>query len=189
MTGDSRNEDPAGWSLGRDDRLRDVYDTLRAIAQNQMAMERAGHTLDATAVVHEAYIRLSDVTRSMFNDENHYLAVAATTIRRVLVDHARAKRREKRGGGAQAITLHTGLLTTSDGDLDVIALDDALVRLGETHPDAMRLVELRFFAGLSIDDAAAMLEIGRNTAVRRWRAARAWLRQELLGPDSCGEDA
>ncbi|MBO6741152.1 MAG: hypothetical protein JJ916_14965 [Phycisphaerales bacterium] len=158
--------------------IEDLYGILRAIAQKQMASERPDHTLEATAVVHEAYMRITDLNDSVYVDRNHFLSVAAETIRRVLVDHARAHNAQKRSGGRGAMTIHSGVVGSS-APLDVLELDDALRRLSEQDPSYTRLVELRFFGGLSIEEAADILGIGRNTAVRRWRAARAWLRQEL----------
>lgn len=166
--------------------LADLYETLRAIAQRQMGRERAGHTLQATAVVHEAFLRVADINETVWRDRNHFLSVAASTIRRVLVDHARGRDRLKRGGeGVGPVTLNTGVTETPSRaglqEIDVLALDEALTRLAAKDKQAARLVELRFFGGLTIEDAADMLGIGRNTASRRWRAARAWLRVEL-GP-------
>lgn len=160
----------------------ELYATLRAIAQKHMASERPDHTLEATAVVHEAYMRITDLENSIYADRNHFLSVAAETIRRVLVDHARAHNAQKRGGGQGLVSIHSGIVGDT-APIDILELDDALKRLSEKDPDYTRIVELRFFGGLSIEEAADILDIGRNTAVRRWRAARAWLRQEL-GNDS-----
>jgi RNA polymerase sigma-70 factor (ECF subfamily) len=196
MTSDSTDNARPGSTPNRgpaDSRqaLADLYETLRAIAQDQMGRERMGHTLQATAVVHEAYLRVADINENIWRDRNHFLSVAASTIRRVLVDHARGRDRLKRGGGAAGpVTLNTGIAETPSRDgmaaIDVLALDDALTRLAQRDEQAARLVELRFFGGLTIEDAADLLGIGRNTASRRWRVARAWLRREL-GPHT-GED-
>ena len=165
--------------------LAELYETLRAIAQKQMASERANHTLQATAVVHEAYLRIADVDESIWRDRNHFLSVASSTIRRVLVDHARGRGRDKRGGGGERVQLHSGIYEDVpagvDPTVDVLALHEALNALAQKDESLARIVELRFFGGLSIDDAADVMDIGRNTAVRRWRAARAWLKREL-GP-------
>lgn len=166
--------------------LADLYETLRAIAQNQMARERTGHTLQATAVVHEAYLRVADINETIWRDRNHFLSVAASTIRRVLVDHARGRDRLKRGGaGGGPVTLNTGIAETPSraglAEIDVLALDEALMRLAQKDQQAAAIVELRFFGGLTIEESADLLGIGRNTASRRWRATRAWLRHEL-GP-------
>lgn len=160
----------------------ELYETLRAIARSQMRQERADHTLEATAVVHEAYIRLAGLKESIWQDREHFVSVAAGTIRRVLVDHARAQNRDKRGGGAKALSIHSGIEGERGTHLDVLALHDALAKLERLNPESVRLVELRFFGGLSIEQAADLMGIGRNTAVRRWRAARAWLKRELDAP-------
>ena len=165
------------------DEIERLYETLRAIAGDQMRRERAGHTLEATAVVHEAYLRLADLENAAWTDRGHFLSIAASAIRRVLVDHARGRNRLKRGGGAGGLTLHSGISDTPGAPLldgiDVLALDEALERLSEEHHESARLIELRFFGGMTIDEAAEHLGIGRNTASRRWRAARAWLRREI----------
>jgi len=179
----SANETPSGSG----EALAELYETLRAIAQKQMASERANHTLQATAVVHEAYLRIADVDESIWRDRNHFLSVAASTIRRVLVDHARGHARDKRGGDGERVNLHSGIYEDGpagvDPTVDVLALHDALNALAQKDESLARIVELRFFGGLSIDDAADVMDIGRNTAVRRWRAARAWLRRELGSAD------
>ncbi len=162
-----------------------LYETLRAIARSQMRRERVGHTLQATAVVHEAYLRLADLDGGVWADQDHFLSLAASSIRRVLVDHARGRNSLKRGGDMGALTLHTGLAETP-GDspfepIDVLAIDEALTKLAAQDEESARLVELRYFGGMTIDQAADHLSIGRTTAARRWRAARAWLRRELGG--------
>lgn len=144
-----------------------------------MARESAGHTLDATAVVHEAYVKIAGLDDSAWEDRNHFLSIAASAIRRVLVDHARTRGREKRGGDAHRMTLHSGIHDSDVQPIDVVELDDALTKLSKTHPNHARLVELRFFGGMQIPVAAERLGIGRATAVRHWRVARAWLRNEL----------
>lgn len=163
--------------------LERLYETLRAIAQSHMRRERSGHTLEATAVVHEAYLRLAELDGGAWADQDHFLSIAAASIRRVLVDHARGKHRLKRGGDAGRLTLHSGIEDTphggAHGQIDVLAIDDALSKLAAEDEQAARLVELRFFGGMTIEQAADHLSIGRNTASRRWRAARAWLKREL----------
>lgn len=160
-----------------------LYETLRAIARNQMRRERAGHTLEATAVVHEAYMRLAELDGGAWADQEHFLSIAAASIRRVLVDHARGRNSLKRGGDADRLTLHSGIADTP-GDsaierIDVLAIDEALTKLAAQDEESAQLVELRFFGGMTIDQAADHLSIGRNTAARRWRAARAWLKREI----------
>lgn len=174
--------------------MEGLYDTLRAIARSQMRHERAGHTLEATAVVHEAYLRLADLDGSAWSDQEHFLSIAAGLIRRVLVDHARGRNSLKRGGGADNLTLHSGIADTP-GDsafdrIDILAIDEALAKLARQDAESARLVELRYFGGMTIEQAADHLSIGRNTAARRWRAARAWLRREIEGgSDSFAPDA
>ncbi|MEM1186175.1 MAG: ECF-type sigma factor [Planctomycetota bacterium] len=159
--------------------LAELYPMLRRIASDRMRRERASHTLNATAVVHEAWIRLRGVDRLGEGDRNHFLSIAASTIRRVLVDHARARNAEKRGGGDGAV----GLLTSVEGEtqqiVEVIALHESLERLSKVDTDCARLVELRFFGGLTIDETADAMGIGRSSAVRLWRGARAWLKRDL----------
>ncbi|MCA9276997.1 MAG: sigma-70 family RNA polymerase sigma factor [Phycisphaerales bacterium] len=160
-----------------------LYETLRAIAHNQMRRERAGHTLEATAVVHEAYMRLSELDGGAWADQDHFLSIAAASIRRVLVDHARGRNSLKRGGDAGRLTLHSGIADTPTDSaidrIDILALDEALTKLAAQDEESARLVELRYFGGMTIDQAADHLSIGRNTAARRWRAARAWLKREI----------
>lgn len=160
-----------------------LYGTLRAIAEDQMRQEQAGHTLQATAVVHEAYIRLTGLEDGTWTDRNHFLSIAASAIRRVLVDHARGKNRLKRGGGGSPLTLHTGIAETPDtralNGVDVLALNEALERLAAEDEGLVQIVELRFFGGMTLEEVAEHLSVGRTTAALRWRAARAWLRREL----------
>jgi RNA polymerase sigma factor (TIGR02999 family) len=156
-----------------------VYDELRKLAAARMASEKAGHTLDATALVHEAYLRL--VGDQHFDGRGHFFAAAAEAMRRVLVNHARDRARLKRGGGRNRIDLDrlTDPAAASDGDL--LELDDALGRLAIDFPGAAELVKLRFFAGMTLGDAAEALGIPRRTADRQWAFARAWLADALSG--------
>lgn len=171
---------------GAADRLMPlVYDQLRALAQDHMNREvaRGGpdQTLQATALVHEAYLRMVDQTRAKYRDRNHFFAVAATMIRRVLVDHARARGTAKRGGGDEwsRITLDSAVDWTATRDLDILAIDDALKKLGGLATRQARIVELRFFAGLTIDQTADALAVSVATVENDWAIARAWLRREL----------
>ncbi|MCB9846050.1 MAG: sigma-70 family RNA polymerase sigma factor [Phycisphaeraceae bacterium] len=159
-----------------------VYDELRRLAAAQMGHERADHTLQATALVNEAYLRMVDQTRASFRDRNHFFAVAATTIRRVLVDHARTKGRAKRGGKRQRVELDASVDWSGSQDLDLLALDESLSRLHDLHPRQARVVELRFFAGLTIQQTAEVLGVGTTTVEDDWAIARAWLRRALEGP-------
>ena len=173
------------WSEGRtealDELLPKVYDELHRRASAYLKHERPGHTLQTTALVHEAYLKLVDQRAvSGWNDRGHFFAVASQAMRRILVDYARQRHREKRGGVEEALPLEEALLAVADeADLDLVALDEALNRLAEIDPDQEKLVELRYFAGLSLDDAASALGVSRATAAREWQTAKAWLRREL----------
>ena len=152
-----------------------VYDELRRLAAVKLAGENAGQTLDATALVHEAWLRLAGASVE-WQDRSHFFRTAATAMRRVLVDRARAKECNKRGGGADRVEMPE--LAAPMPDSRLIALDAALTQLAATKPDHAKLIELRYFAGLSGDDAAAVLGVSPATADRMWRYARAWLRVE-----------
>jgi RNA polymerase sigma factor (TIGR02999 family) len=160
-----------------------VYDGLRALAEELMQQERPGHTLQATALVHEAYLKLVDQKRAQWQDRAHFFAVAAQAIRRILVDHARSHDRAKRGGGRVQLTLNEELAATYDEVVDVVALDEALTKLADSHPQHARIVEMRFFAGLTIEETAAVLGMSARTVDRHWRFARAWLYRTLSGDD------
>ena len=158
-----------------------VYDELRKLAAERMAQERPGQTLQATALVHEAYLRLVDVDRPQhWNGRGHFFAAAAEAMRRVLVENARGKAREKRGGDWRRVDFEELDVTTSVSPDQLVALDDALGRLAALDHLAGELVKLRYYAGLSLDEAAAALNISPATAYRHWAYARAWLRSELL---------
>ena len=156
-----------------------VYDELRALAARYLKQERLDHTLQATALVHEAYLRLVDQTRANYRDRNHFFAVAARAIRRILVDHARTRHRVKRGGRGRRLTIHDELMATEPAEVDLVELDDSLDRLAALNERQARIVELRFFGGLSLKDTAAVLGISSRTADADWRMARWWLRREL----------
>lgn len=157
-----------------------VYDELRALAQHQLQRERPGHTLQATALVHEAYLRLVDQTRIEFAGRSHFFAIAATMIRRILVDHARGKAAAKRGGQAGRLTLHEDAAAINDDrGVDLLDLDDALTTLAALSDRQARVVELRFFGGLTVEEAADVLDVSPRTVKDDWRIARAWLRQRL----------
>lgn len=165
------------------DRLLELaYGELRRLAAHFIADERTGHTLQPTALVHEAWMRLVDRDRVEWRGRAHFMAIAAQAMRRILVEHARARSRDKRGGGRQAIELDPELLAAPEAhDVDVLALDEALVKLRDLSASQSRLVELRFFGGLSMDEVAEVLGISLRTAEREWRFARAWLMHELRG--------
>ena len=158
-----------------------LYGELREIARREMAAERVDHTLQPTALVHEAYLRLGGGETPSFENREHFFAAAATAIRRVLVDHARNRARERRGGNLERVPfdkVQPAAPIPSEGLLD---LDEALVRLSVFDPVKARIVELRFFAGLKVEELARVLGASESTIRREWRAARAWLRGELDG--------
>lgn len=157
-----------------------VYAELRRQARSALRRERDGHTLQATALVHEAWLRLDGQHDAQWESRGQFLAVAAQTMRRVLVDHERTRRALKRGGGATQVTLGDAEHAVAAPDaVDVLALDDALARLAIMDPRKARLVELRYFAGLSIPEVAATLGVSLATVGREWAVARMWLRREL----------
>jgi RNA polymerase sigma factor (TIGR02999 family) len=159
-----------------------VYDELRELAAARIAAEAAGHTLDATALVHEAYLRL--VGDQQFDGRGHFFAAAATAMRRILIERARKKRRRKHGGDRQRQEWNPALIAAPIPDDELLALDAALGRLAEHDPVKARLVELRYFAGLTGAQAAETLGISAKTADRYWVYARAWLRREMEGVDA-----
>lgn len=164
-----------------------VYDQLRGLAGSYTGGRDANHTLHATALVHEAFVKLVSSESARYNDRAHFFAVAATAMRQVLADHARAKRAAKRGGGARnvgdpadaAIASFTGV-EPDPRAFDILALDDAMKELEQEDPRAYRIVELRFLGGLEVDDVAKLLGLSRSTVEADWRAARAWLRSKMI---------
>jgi RNA polymerase sigma-70 factor (ECF subfamily) len=154
---------------------------LRRIAQRCMAGERAGHSLQATALVNEAYIRLIDVRQMDWQNRAHFLAMAARVMRRILVDSARAKRYQKRGGGEVRITFDEGLAVAGDAPPDLVALDDALHLLAKMDERRSQVIELRFFGGLTVEETAVVLKVAPDTVMRDSRLAKAWLARELSG--------
>jgi len=157
-----------------------VYDELRKLAAQKLNQEKAGQSLDATGLVHEAYLRLvgpADLAR--WNDRGHFYAAAAQAMRHILVDRARRKRREKHGGGRQRVALDDVVASSASAAEELLALDEALTRLAAVDSEAATVVQLRYFAGLSIEEAAQSLGMSRATAYRHWTFARAWLLQEL----------
>lgn len=173
------------WRAGNDhafeDLVRLMYDELRGLASREMRGQPEGHTLRPTALVHEAYLRLAG-SESEITDRAHFLGAAATVMRRILIDHARGKQREKRGGKRVRVTLDEGRLGATDGGnalLDILALDEALKRLSEESPRKGRAVELHFFGGLTLEEMAGVLGVSVGTAHRDLKLARAWLHREL----------
>ncbi len=158
-----------------------VYDELRRLAQDSLRNERSGHTLQATALVHEAYLRLIGIDQVEWQDRAHFFSVAARAIRRVLVDHARQRGCQKRGGDFQKVTLDDVLHGEEKPLTDIIAVHNALDKLAETDEKAAQVVEMRFFAGLTIEEVAAVLQVHARTVDRYWRYGRAWLYREVSG--------
>ena len=156
-----------------------VYDELRALAESYLKQERPDHTLQATALVHEAYMRLIKQEDVEWQNRAHFFGVAAQAIRRILVDHARHHQRVKRGGQRQRVQLEDGVALLDESGLDLLALDEAMNKLAEFNERAARVVELRFFGGLSRQEVGEFLSISLRTVADDWRLARAWLRREL----------
>lgn len=157
-----------------------VYDELRRLAKSYLRRERPDHTLDGTALVHEAYMRLVDQRSVEWRNRNHFFALAAELIRRILVDHARARIAAKRGGANVKLSLDEALAPADEKDLNILALDDALLALASADPQQSRIVELRYFAGLTIEETADVLEISPATVKRDWTTAKAFLKREML---------
>jgi|SRR6185503_5025930 len=156
-----------------------VYEELRRLAHHYMGRERPGHTLQTTALVNEAYVRLIDWKNVHWQNRAHFFAVSAQLMRRILVDFARSRGYAKRGGGALAVTLDEATLVSRDKGTDIVALDEALLSLTELDARQSRVVELRFFGGLSIEETAEVLKVSPGTVRRDWSLARAWLHREL----------
>jgi RNA polymerase sigma factor (TIGR02999 family) len=172
------------WSAGNrsafDELMPLVYRELHRQAARYLRDERRGHTLQTTALIHDAYVRLVDQSGIQWQSRTQFFAVAAQVMRHILVDHARARRRDKRGGDAVKVPLEEAvILTVEEQHIDLIALNDALDRLANIDEQQVRLVELRYFSGLSLEEAAEALKISRATAARDWNVARAWLYREL----------
>jgi RNA polymerase sigma factor (TIGR02999 family) len=155
-----------------------VYEELRRLARSYMRQERPGHTLQSTALVHEAFMRLVD-QRVEWNSRAHFFGIAAQMMRRILIDHAKAQSAAKRCAGAIRIELDEGLAASPSRDVDLLALDEALERLARNDPQRSRIVELRFFGGLSNEESAEVLGVSPATVQRQWSGARAWLYHEL----------
>lgn len=168
-----------GDKLAANDLLPLVYQQLRAIAQLRMTGENAGHTLQATALVHEVFLRLVGDRKIPWQNQAHFYAAAAEAMRRVLLDHAKSKGRKKRGGDRKKMPLNVADLATEQNPEQIMALDAALCRLEEQNPEAAQVVRLRFYAGLSVDQTAEALDMSPRTVDRRWKFARAWLFKAL----------
>jgi len=179
----------ARWSRGDSDALDAlmpiIYAECRRIAARQLALERRDHSLDPTALVHELYLRLVDQRRASWENRAQFFGVAARLMRRVLVDHARARHAEKRGGDAVFVSLDAAADTPDDSHVaDVLAIDEALERLAAHDPEQVQIVELRYFAGLTVEETARVVGRSSRTVKREWRLAKAWLYQELRGGGS-----
>jgi RNA polymerase sigma-70 factor (ECF subfamily) len=175
------------WSLGDDQALQQlipvVYDELRRVAGRHMAGERASHTLQTTALIHEVYVRLVDLDSTSIRNRAHFLAICARLMRNVLVDFARSRKYDKRGGGAVHVELDEALHVSAMSDPDLVAVDEALERLAAVDARKSKVVEFRFFGGLSVNETAEALDISPETVMRDWKFAKAWLLREL-SPDS-----
>jgi len=177
----SRGESPASLLFPL------VYEEVKALAGVHLKNERSDHTLQATALVHEAYMRLIDITDMTWKDRAHFMAVASQAIRRVLIDHARSRSRKKRGAGAIKVSLDDVATIPVQGPAeDLIALDDALTIFAEEHEEKARVVELRYFGGLAIEEIAGVLGVHKRTVDRHWLFAKTWLYRELT-TDTLGD--
>ena len=156
-----------------------VYDELRRIAGGYIRRERPGHTLQATALVNEAFVRLAAEKTRPFASRTHFLAVAALSMRQILVQRARARKAAKRGGAPRRVTLDAGLVAGEAPSVDVLALDEALTRLAALDPEQARIVELRYFGGLTIEETAGAVGVSPATVKRQWTMARAWLKRAI----------
>ena len=161
-----------------------IYEELHRLAHRYMGSERPGHTLQTTALVNEAYVRLIDWKNVQWQNRAHFFGVSAQLMRRILVDFARSRRYQKRGGGANAVTLDNAAFVSDQKGPDLLALDEALLSLAELDPRQSKVVELRFFGGLSNDEVAEVLNVSEATVRRDWSLARAWLHRELSNRDS-----
>jgi RNA polymerase sigma factor (TIGR02999 family) len=171
------------WSAGDAQALEElspvVYRDLHRLAHRYMGSERSGHTLQTTALVNEVYLRLVDARAVSWHDRAHFFALCARLMRRILTDLARARYTRKRGGGALAVELDSGLIVAGTARPDLVALDDALEHLGKIDPRKSQVVELHFFGGLSVQETAEVLRVSPETVMRDWRLAKAWLWREL----------
>jgi RNA polymerase sigma factor (TIGR02999 family) len=176
------------WSEGKEEALERltpiVYDELRRLARRYLARERRDHTLQSTALVHEAFLKLVDQKNVRWQNRAHFFAIAAQMVRRILVDHARAHQADKRGAGLPKLSLDEAIGVAEKRDLEVLALDDALKSLARIDPQQARIVELRFFAGLSIEETAEIVGVSPATVKRDWVTAKAYLFRELSRPSN-----
>jgi len=172
-----------GDSSALDQLMPLVYEELRRLARRFMRKERRDHTLQTSALINEAYLRLVDQTAANWQNRAHFFAVAAQIMRHILIDHARSYQYEKRGAGAQKVALDEALVFSQERAAELVALDDALNGLAALDPRKSKVIELRFFGGLSIEETAEVLELSPITVQREWRAAKAWLHRFIEGKD------
>ena len=173
------------WSDGNQSALDElyplVYEELHRLARRYMNRERKGHTLQTTALINEAYVRLVDQRNVHWANRSHFFAISAQIMRRILIDHARRQAYAKRGGGAQQVSLEEAAIIVPDQSVDLVRLDEALKSLAEMDPRRSQVVELRYFGGLNNEEIAGVLKVSENTVTRDWNMARAWLYQQLGG--------
>lgn len=173
------------WGQGDEEALQKliplVYEQLRAAARRRMARERPGHTLQTTALIHETYLRLVDVRQVKWQNRAHFLAICAQLMRRILIDFARSRGYQKRGGAALHVNFDEAVLVTAQPDFNLVAVDDALTRLALVDARKSRVVELRFFGGLGVKETAEVLKVSADTVMRDWKLAKVWLLRELRG--------
>lgn len=168
-----------GDETARDQLMTFVYEELRRMAHHHMRKERPGHMLQTSALVHEAYVRLVDQTDVEWQNRAHFYGIAAQMMRRILVDHARARQYAKRAGDAHPVSLDEGAIVSEERTAEVVALDEALAGLAAVDQRKSQIVELRFFGGLSIEETAGVLAVSPGTVMRDWTLAKAWLRREM----------
>jgi RNA polymerase sigma factor (TIGR02999 family) len=175
----------AAWGDGDREALHKllplVHQELRRLAHRYMGREGAGHTLQTSALVNEAYLRLIDQNEVRWQNRAHFFGIAARIMRRILVDYARSRKYQKRGGGALRVEFDETMIVSPERAAEVVAVDEALVRLAKIDPRKSQLVELRFFGGLSIEETAEVLKVSPGTVMRDWTLAKAWLRREITG--------
>jgi RNA polymerase sigma-70 factor (ECF subfamily) len=176
------------WGDGDDAALAQltplVYDELHRMAQRCMAREQPGHTLQTSALVNEAYLRLVDVQQVSWQNRAHFLAISARMMRRILTDFARSRHYQKRGGDARQVTFDEGLVVSHQPDINIVVIDEALGRLALLDARKAQVVELRFFGGLSVEETAEVMKISPETVMRDWKFAKIWLRRTLSGEDA-----
>lgn len=167
-----------------DELLPAVYEELHSLAERYLRHERADHTLQTTALVHEAYLKMADQREAQWQNRAHFFAVAAMAMRRILVNHAKSAGRIKRGGGRERVPLDEAAVIAPEANVDLVALDEALVRLAAFDERKSRIVELRFFGGMSVEETAEVMSIAPATVKRDWTLAKAWLLRELSKGDA-----